>query len=306
MEVTQFDVSVRFDAPFDVYNFSYEATATAGRLFFLPAPSEYPGTISVTPKGRQVAAPLELTNEFVWTAPADSSGVIFSHTFRVDKSSSLFLPVVMRQTPKASDDFCNRTSGWPDSDTSAYSLHYLAGPPCQYQIRINADNRMAGATPSWSATDYKLESTVRLDRAHAGGAGLIFGLNGDWSRFYTFGIGTNQKYWLSRYEGGALTNVIPPTKSSLFSLSAENTLRIESQGTSFTIYVNGSKLGTVDDGAAHAGRVGLFAEGLAGFDARFRNYVLWDEVVASADLSVPAGEMWPSYEAQSTNHFLGE
>ena len=110
VEVTQFDVSVRFDAPFDVHNFSYEATATAGRLFFLPAPSEYPGTISVTPKGRQVAAPLELTNEFVWTALADSNGVIFSHTFHVDTSSNLYLPVVMLQTPKFSDDFCNRAA----------------------------------------------------------------------------------------------------------------------------------------------------------------------------------------------------
>jgi hypothetical protein len=307
VNVTQFDVTVRFDAPFDVYNFSYEATATDGRLFFLPAPPDYPGTISVTPHGQRVAAPLELTNEFVWTAPADGAGVIASHTFVVDKSSSLYLPLVMKvmgQTPTATDNFCDHASGWPDNDANGYSLHYLAGPPCQYQIRIDVDEHFAGATPGWSASNYKVEGLVRLDSTHAGGAGLLFGLNNDWSRFYTFGIGTNQKYWLSRYEGGAWTNLIAPTKSTLFSLTAENTLRVDSQGTRFTIYVNGTRLDTIDDGAAHAGRVGLFAEGLAGFDARFRGFSLWDQAAASA--SAPAGEMWPSYGGQSSGFFLGE
>jgi hypothetical protein len=142
---------VRFNAPFALYDFSYEATATNGRLFFLPAPAQYPGTISVTPKGLAVDAPLVLTNQFVWTAPANGAGVIQSHTFHADTGSTIYLPAVMRQLPPtASDDFCNGASGWPDNTTSTYALHYVVGSPCQYQIKILVDNIFAAATPGWT------------------------------------------------------------------------------------------------------------------------------------------------------------
>lgn len=281
---TQFLVDVRFDAPFALYNFSYEATAAGGRLFFLPAPAPYPGTISVTPKGLAVDAPLVLTNQFVWTAPANESGVIQSHTFHADTSSTLYLPAAMRQLPPtARDDFCNGASGWPDNTTSTYALHYVSGPPCQYQIKMLVDNIFAAATPRWSATDFELSGLARLDGAHAGGAGLLFGLNNDWSRFYVFGIGTNQKYWLSRFEGGAWADVIPSTSSALVNRASDNLLWVKSEGSQFTLYLNGSQVGAVNDGATHAGRVGLYAEGVAGFDARFHSYALWKTGVTGAD-----------------------
>ena len=209
LAVTQFNVAARFDAPFDLYNFDFEATATDGRIFFLPAPMSYPGTLSITPKGLTVDEPLVLTNDFVWTAPPDANGVIATHTFHA-KVNNIYLPAVSLQiAPTASDGFCNSASGWPDNDRTGYALHYLAGPPCQYQILIKADNSMAAATPNWSATNYSLETLVQLDTSHAGGAGLLFGLNSDWSRFYVMGIGTQQKVWLQRYEGSAWTMSYP-------------------------------------------------------------------------------------------------
>lgn len=300
--VTRFDVDVRFDAPFDLYNFTYEATATDNRLFFLPAPSHYPATISVTPQGLTVDAPLVLTNEFVWTAPADANGLVRSHTFQTGGSASgnLYLPAITNTkaapTPTFSDDFCNTASGWPQTDQSVYSLHYIAGPPCQYQIRINVDNRMAAATSGKSATDFSLESVVRLDSAHAGGAGLLFGLNHDWSRFYVMGIGTNGKFWLSRSDASEWTSIIPSTVSSLINRSAENHLRVESQGSRFTVYINGSQVGQVEESGSHSGRVGLYAEGVAAFDARFRNYILWDRAATSA------GQREVSSEASASVH----
>jgi hypothetical protein len=303
---TQFLVDVRFNAPFALYDFSYEATATNGRLFFLPAPAQYPGTISVTPKGLAVDAPLVLTNQFVWTAPANGAGVIQSHTFHADTGSTIYLPAVMRQLPPtASDDFCNGASGWPDNTTSTYALHYVVGSPCQYQIKILVDNIFAAATPMWSATDFELSGLARLDGAHAGGAGLLFGLNHDWSRFYVFGIGTNQKYWLSRFEGGAWTDVIPATSSTLVNRTSDNLLRIISEGSQFTLFLNGSQVGAVNDGAEHAGRVGLCAEGVAGFDARFRSYALWKTGVASADEGAGNGMQSPD-GAPALKHFGDE
>ena len=177
-----------------------------------------------------VDEPLVLTNEFVWTAPPDADGAIATHTLHA-KVNNIYLPAVLLQiAPTASDSFCNATSGWPDNDRTGYALHYLAGPPCQYQIVIKTDNNMAAATPNWSATNYSLETLVQLDTNHTGGAGLLFGLNSDWSRFYVMGIGTQQKVWLQRYEGSAWSDVIPPTASTLINLTGENRVRLESQG----------------------------------------------------------------------------
>ena len=75
ISATQFDVVVRFDPPFDLYNFTFEASATDGLLLFLPAPEQYAGTITIAPKGLTIDAPVVLTNKFVWTAPADANGL---------------------------------------------------------------------------------------------------------------------------------------------------------------------------------------------------------------------------------------
>ena len=82
LAVDHYVVNVRFKSPFSAYNYNYEATAVDNRLFFLPAPIDYPATITVEPKGFLVDEPLTLSNEFVWTASADSQGVIKKHTFR--------------------------------------------------------------------------------------------------------------------------------------------------------------------------------------------------------------------------------
>ena len=312
LTVTQFDVDVRFEAPFDIYNYSFVATATNGRLFLLPAPAHYAGTLSVTPKGMTVDTPLVLTNEFVWTAPADGDGVILSHTFHADTRTSkvAYLPLIMRQAapipPTASDDFCNVGSGWPDNDTDGYSLHYLAGPPCQYQIRINVDNWFAAATAMWQAADFTLESLVRLDATRVGGAGLLFGLNSDWSRFYILGIGTNGKYWLSRFEGGGWTNVTPSAATTNIDMAGENRLKLVSEGSRFTLYLNGSLLTSVDDGASHSGRVGLYAEGMTGFDARFRNVALWSQTIVSAEQSAASAEASAEGGGLPVPNFRGE
>lgn len=311
LNVTQFDVAVRFDAPFEHYNFNYQATATAGRLFLLPAPAHYAASITVTPRGRQADAPLVLTNNFVWSAPADGDGIIKSHTFQTHSSASktVFLPMLTRQVappgPTKSDDFCNAGSGWPTNDTAVYSLHYLAGPPCQYQIRINQNDRLAAATPNWTATNFTLESLVRLDASKAGGAGLLFGLNGDWSNFYIFGIGSNAKYWLARFNGSQWVEVAPTAVTTRIDRTGDNRLKVVSQGGSIALYLNGSLLTSVNDGVTHGGRVGLYAEGVAGFDARFRNIALWSQTVESAEPAgvigapgagereLPAPQLWP-------------
>jgi len=192
--------------------------------------------------------------------------------------------------PVRSDDFCNSGSGWPVGDRATYSLHYLAGPPCVYQIRITEDNNLAAATPGWQASNFTLESLVRLDTVNPGGAGLLFGVSSDWTRFSVFGIGNNGKYWLSTYQQGGWTRVVPSTVTDKINLNGENRLRVVSDGTRFAIYLNDYGLANVDDGASHAGRMGLYAEGLAGFDARFRAVKLWNDSITPADEAGPAGE----------------
>ena len=141
---------------------------------------------------------------------------------------------------------------------------------------------MASATSNWKASDFTLESLVRINTGPAGGAGLLFGLNSNWSRFYVFGIGNNGQYWLSKYQDGKWSTVAPRAVTDKLVLNAENRLKAVSQGGRFTIYLNDTQLKSVEDGESHAGWIGLYAEGMSGFDARFRDLKLWTDTVAGS------------------------
>ena len=307
LTVTRFDVDVRFEAPFNSYDFSYEATASDNRLFFLPAPVEYPATLSVTPQALTVDAPLVLTNEFVWTAPADNDGVIKKHTFTGE--------FLAERLPAHLGERC--WSGCAGEERRLSATPAAAGRPMiQADTRSTTSPALPASTRCASTRTtiwLRLRPTGRQRTSHwrvwcglmqgrRAAPGWFVGLNSDWSRFYVLGIGSNGKYWLSKNQGGAWTSVAPRVVTDKLILNGENRLKLVSQGSRFTIYLNDHLLTSVDDGASHSGVVGLYAEGMAGFDARFRNIKLWNETITGASETGPDGDQW---SGPATPEWLG-
>lgn len=95
VSVSSYTVDVRFDAPFEHYNFSFEGRPIDGKLFVLTADAQYPATIAIRPNGFAAAA-YTLRNDFTWNAPADANGVIAEHTFILGRQP-VYLPLVMRR-----------------------------------------------------------------------------------------------------------------------------------------------------------------------------------------------------------------
>ena len=168
------------------------------------------------------------------------------------------------------DDFSDPASGWPIGDTGATVFGYDEG---HYSILQRAANRWSAVSRGdrWENAD-----DVRVVTWPAGGdgfSGLVFGLNDDWSHFYTFEVYSHLSRWavfeytqgqwrLLRTSVGGQVN--PPGLPNLLRLMRldANTVRLA---------INDFQVYDVDN---VAGRVGLSAGSLEpAAEARFDDYM---------------------------------
>lgn len=81
------------------------------------------------------------------------------------------------------DQFDNPDSGWPVDSSANATVGYLDG---EYQMMLNKPGRMMAVSRGdmWSSGDlFAVEG--RLKSGEPGSFGIVFGLNEDWSEFYT-------------------------------------------------------------------------------------------------------------------------
>jgi hypothetical protein len=94
--------------------------------------------------------------------------------------------------------------------------------------------------------------------------GIIFRItgSGDTRSYYVFGVNTNGKYFLQkRVEGQwADTDPVSATASQVIKPNDRNTLRVLAQGSTISLYINGSLVKTVtDDSITDGGSLGVYA-----------------------------------------------
>lgn len=109
------------------------------------------------------------------------------------------LPLVMRDycIGPWRDNFSDPNSGWPRGSSGNITYNYVNN---EYQI-------FQGTTDQWFAvsrgdyfgqddSDQYMEIDTRILDGQDGTIGIVWGLNGDWSDFYTFELWPNEQYWL--------------------------------------------------------------------------------------------------------------
>jgi hypothetical protein len=97
VEANDYEVTVRFDPPYELYNYSYIAPLSApGQLYIEPPDSQYDATISVLPVGDGAppsTQPVEFTTAQYWEwMGQDPSGSFLEHTFQVSPQGSTEVP----------------------------------------------------------------------------------------------------------------------------------------------------------------------------------------------------------------------
>jgi hypothetical protein len=194
---------------------------------------------------------------------------------------SLNMPLILRNyCPDFFDDFSNPTSGWEIIDRDDVKKGYLNG---EYRVWINEINKgysagsPTGSPDNCSRENYSVEVDAHWQDDIGSAYGVIFGATKELDA-YLFLVFSNQNFALLRYDPLARNYlfIVPLTFSAAVNTgSLLNHLKVKRQGSSITLFVNGTELGTWDDRTI----TGLTAYGLASFsgstplaDARFDNF----------------------------------
>jgi hypothetical protein len=93
------------------------------------------------------------------------------------------------------DDFSNPNSGWPVGTSGSITYRYITG---EYSILHAQADRWGGATPGHTLEFLdRLEIYTRIVNHGDGLVGIIYGLNNDWSDFYTFEVWPSEQLWVN-------------------------------------------------------------------------------------------------------------
>jgi hypothetical protein len=199
-----------------------------------------------------------------------------------DPLSYAVIPVILNNfCPGFFDDFSNPNSGWPAGDHEYYTYGYLSG---EYQIR----SKRAGyfylfESPSCRRENYVVEVDARWVGATGSGYGILFGIVGDFDRYYLFDVNTDSQMYrlLYRSPSGWRALVDPTTSGAINRGNETNHLKVIRNGSEITLGVNGTTLRVVNDsrvvGLAGAGIVSQPYDDRPSSDARFDNFsmVYW-------------------------------
>ncbi|MBL8063880.1 MAG: SH3 domain-containing protein [Anaerolineales bacterium] len=171
-------------------------------------------------------------------------------------------PVVMLYQ----DDFTNPASNWPEKKFDNYFIGYHE--PEYYHIEVTSANyRTTVFEPEkQSFGDITIEAktfTVSQKTAATGDFiyGPVFRRSGD--QYYAFAISPRAKKWfMIKSSPNALVILAEGTEDSIHDLDVEDVLRVDAQGSKFSLHINEHLVGQVTDADYASGEVGFYVQTL--------------------------------------------
>jgi hypothetical protein len=195
----------------------------------------------------------------------------------LDPLSYSALPIAYQNLcPDFFDDFSDPNSGWYTGETDTGRVEYLDG---EYSVLVNPESWswMLGS-PACDQVNYSVEADARWSDRTGASYGLVFGIQGDFERFFSFEVNTDyQEFILYRYDPGGWTEMAPVTYSSaILPGNGTNHLKATQNGVFITLEVNGTILGTWYDsaitGSSFSGLIVTTYSDQENAEARFDNY----------------------------------
>ena len=242
--------------------------------------------------------------------PVNNNRVALLYSDKVEllipTSYGVALPNVMSNYCAAPlvDDFSDPSSGWPVAVSGSTTYRYLSG---EYNILLAEANRWSAASAGHVLDNSKLLRVEgRIANNQDGSYGFIYGLNSDWTDFYTFEVYPQYRGWaIFHYEQAKGWQLVTNNTLNQINITGKNTLEIASNSDSMSFYIN--KI-AVHYSGQQTGRVGLTGTSLQpNVDIRYDNYVLVGEycpipaglssnqaLINSFSLERPSPETFPS------------
>jgi hypothetical protein len=164
------------------------------------------------------------------------------------------------------DDFTNPTSGWPEAKFDNYFIGYHE--PEFYHIEIDSPNfRVPVFLPDKKIFgDATTQVKVQISSAKTAAKGdflygIAFRRSGD--QYYAFVISPRSQKWIFLKSSlSALTTLAQGADTSLHAADADDLLRLDAQGSTFSLHINDRLVAEVSDGDYPNGEVGFYVQTL--------------------------------------------
>lgn len=168
----------------------------------------------------------------------------------------VMLPVIYNNycASAFTDDFSDPGSGWPIQTTGASTFGYVNG---EYNIHHQNEDRWLAVTNGNYWRNSEMVQIKGRVASNEGVWGLLFGLNDDWTNFFTFEILPDSQVWVVLHfsSSGGWSLVANGTSNAIIPGSAFNVLSLEGSYNNQTRFlINGS---SVYNMGQRVGRVGI-------------------------------------------------
>ena len=194
------------------------------------------------------------------------------------------------------DDFNDPSSGWYTGETDTGRVEYRDG---EYSVLVKPESwYWILSSPACDQVNYSVEADARWSGKTGSSYGLVFGIQGDYERFYSFEVNTDyQEFILFRYDSNGWSEIASVTYSPAILPGAEmNHLKATRNGDSITLEVNGTFLGTWYDssitGFSFSGVTVSTYNNRENSEARFDNFKVTglgsDSTLSATDIACQA------------------
>jgi hypothetical protein len=160
------------------------------------------------------------------------------------------------------DALATNTLGWPKT-----SHCFL-----QDQSFHVKDNRYCYAGKPYTDARITIQA-MQIDGPTDSPYGIVFRVS-SLSDFYGFEVSGNGTWFVWKCTGGTCTKIVPSTQTTKLhgNIGEANTLSVLMQASHFEFFINGEKVGAVDDDSYTSGNVGL--EAGKGVEVTFSNLTI--------------------------------
>ena len=151
------------------------------------------------------------------------------------------------------DPLTSNTNNWEENSNCAFTNN-------SYHVTGSQNNTLfscLATSTNFSVFAYQVDLTV----ISGDGGGVVFCVNNANNSYYYFGIRPTGQYELYKYNNHQATTLIQPTASSLVrtGTNQQNTIAVGDGGGQIVLYINNSKITSVQDGEFSQGKIGVAA-----------------------------------------------
>lgn len=197
------------------------------------------------------------------------------------------------------EDFKGNSKSW-DLAPSEQSTREIKDN--KLQITIPVKGWMAWSNPGGSFSDFRLEVDATLMEDPSDGSyGVIFRYQNP-NNFYMFDLSGEGHYSVNKMVNGAWKELVAPTRSDAVKKRGQtNRLGVVATGDRAEFYVNGTRLGEIQDSVFTSGDVALYGSTYekAGVQVAFDNLTLYGKGTLKARQSAALPAATPRAEGES-------